>query len=176
MARRLIFLAILVIGFTGLAWSQARDYSWEAYAQASSTNTNLIFGNPAGGVRLGTTWKPVPSFGLVADVGLQSGSGGSGSFSYTTFMGGPRIYSGERIRLSGFLQALGGAYRAATTLNSKKSTDWNYLCGGGAGFDMRLTDHIALRPLEYDLLIAGRDPSGVFVARLSAGLVFRFGR
>jgi hypothetical protein len=139
------------------------------------TNTNLIFGDSAGGVRLGTTWKPVPFFGLVADVGFQSGSGNSGSFNYTTFMGGPRFYSGESFRLSGYLQLLGGVYRAGTTINSRKSTDWNSLFGGGAGFDIRLTNHIALRPLEYDLLIAGKNPSAVLAARVSTGLVFRIG-
>jgi hypothetical protein len=78
-ARRLVFLTIL--GLASSAWSQATNYSWEVYAQPSLTNTNLIFGDSAGGVRLGTTWKPVPSFGLVADVGRSSGAGPASTYA-----------------------------------------------------------------------------------------------
>ena len=175
MMQHVILLTIFVIGLADAARSQTRDHSWETAVQASSTNTNLIFGDSATGFRFATTWKPAPRFGLVADFASQSGSSSSQEFSFNTLMGGPRVYSGEGIRLSGFLQALGGVYKSSVTVNARKSTDWNYIWGGGAGFDIRVTNHIALRPLEYDLLWAGSDPAPLLIARVSSGVVFRFG-
>jgi opacity protein-like surface antigen len=167
--RHHIFSAVLVIGLAGSALSQTTNHSWEVHAQVSQTNTNLIFGESAVGFRLGTAWKPSPSFGLVADFSSQPNSG-SKEISFTSFMGGPRVYSDERYRLSGFLQALAGAYRSAT----RQSTSWNYIWGAGAGVDIRVTEHVALRPLEFDLMLLGSNPSGVLAARASSGLVFRF--
>jgi hypothetical protein len=172
MTQRLIFL---VIGLACSAWSQVANHSWEVYAQASATNTDLVLGGKVAGFRLGTAWTPDRPFGLVADFGLQSTSDRSGNFSFTTIMGGPRICSREHSRLSGFLQAWGGAYRAGVTVNSHKTTEWQSIWGGGAGVNIRLTDLLILRPLEYDLLLAGRDPSAVLAPRVSSGLVFRFG-
>jgi hypothetical protein len=172
MAQRLIFLVLLV---SGVAWSQTANHSWEAYAQASLTKTDSILGDSATGFRLGTSWKPDPAFGLVLDLASQSGSG-TRKFTYTTFMGGPRFYSAENFRLSGFVQALGGAYRASTTSQFQKSAQWGYILGGGAGFDIRLVDHLALRPVEYDLMFLGGGGGVTLVPRVSSGLVFRFGR
>jgi hypothetical protein len=172
MAQRLIFL---ILFFSGASWSQTANHSWEGYAQASLTKTESILGDSATGFRVGTVWKPDPAFGLVADFASQSGSG-IGKSTYATFMGGPRFYSAENFHLSGFLQALGGAYRASKISQLQKSTQWGYIVGGGAGFDIRLVDHLALRPLEYDLMFLGSGSGVTLVPRVSSGLVLRFGR
>jgi|ERR1700731_2509822 len=172
MAQRLIFLVLLV---SGAAWSQTANHSWEGYVQASGTKTESILGDSATGFRVGTVWKPEHQFGLVADFASQSVSG-SGKSTYATFIGGPRFYSAENFRLSGFLQALGGAYRTSKISQFQKGTQWGYIVGGGAGFDIRLVDHLALRPLEYDLMFLGSGSGVTLVPRVSSGLVLRFGR
>ena len=170
MVQRVIFF---VLFFSGGSWSQTT--TWEAYAQASHTKTESIVEGSATGFRVGTVWKPDPAFGLIADFASQSSSG-IGKSSYATFISGPRFYSAENFRLSGFLQALGGAYRASKISQFQKSTQWGYIVGGGAGFDIRLVDHLALRPLEYDLMFLGSDSGVTLVPRVSSGLVLRFGR
>jgi hypothetical protein len=169
---RFFIVAAVVFGSVSAGWAQNTNHSWEVYAQASRTNTDLIFAESAIGFRVGTVWKPEPSFGVVADFALQPDSG-SKEHSFTSLLGGPRFYSPEHYRLSGFLQALGGAYRAGVP---GQSAHWDYMWGGGTGVDIRLAEHIALRPLEFDLMFIGGDAGPLLTARGSSGIVFSFGR
>lgn len=148
---------------------EAMDHSWEVHAEVSSSNTQTLLGERGTGFRTGATWKPDPAFGLVTDFEFQPGSR-----SFTSAMGGPRFYSGEHYRLSGFLQALGGGYRAKAS--SVTGAAWHYRWGGGGGVDIRITHNVVFRLFEYDLTFIGADSGPLLCARGASGLVFRFGR
>ena len=138
---------------------------------------------------------------LVADVGgyddsqLQlSGTGANqpvtvnSSGTAFTYLFGPRFTLGKQRRVSVFAQVLAGGVHASAvtvancTVACTPLPSQNALAiTGGGGLDIRLTHHIALRPIqaEYMLTRFAAVPSGSSASqndlRLSAGLVFRFG-
>jgi len=138
---------------------------------------------------------------LVADVGgyddsqLQlSGTGANqpmtvnASGTAFTYLFGPRFTLGKQRRVSVFAQVLaGGVHASAVTVTNCSGSACTPLPSqnalaitGGGGVDIRLTHHIALRPIqaEYMLTRFAAVPSGSSASqndlRLSAGLVFRF--
>jgi len=138
---------------------------------------------------------------LVADVGgyddsqLQlAGTGANlpitvnASGTAFTYLFGPRFTLGKERRASVFAQVLGGGVHASAVTVTNCTTACTPLpvqnalaITGGGGVDIRLTRHIALRPIqaEYMLTRFAAVPSGGSASqndlRLSAGLVFRFG-
>jgi hypothetical protein len=136
---------------------------------------------------------------LIADIGgyddsqlLLTGTGANlpitanASGTAFTYLFGPRFTLGKERRVSVFAQVLvGGVHASAVTVANCSCTPLpaqNALAmTGGGGVDIRLTHHIALRPIqaEYMLTRFAAIPSGSNAnqndLRLSSGLVFRFG-
>jgi len=138
---------------------------------------------------------------LVADVGgyddsqLQlAGTGANqpitvnASGTAFTYLFGPRFTLGKEKRVSVFAQVLAGGVHASAVTVANCTTACTPLPAqnalamtGGGGVDIRLTHHIALRPIqaEYMLTRFAAVTSGSSTnqndLRLSSGLVFRFG-
>jgi hypothetical protein len=157
-------------------------HSGEIYALASAGASDTFPQESTGdkrsaaGFRLGGVWKPAPFIGLVADFGRHSASNSSDSFSFTTIMIGPRVYSHETFHLSGFAHLLGGVHRTAVTVASGPSTEWRSLWSAGAGVDIRLKGGLAFRAVEGDLMLVGHSPGPLLGGRISSGFVYRFGQ
>lgn len=167
-----IFLSIIAVLLPYVAGAQHEQPNrpGEIYALASALGGEDIPGStPAAGFRIGGAWRPSPSTGLVADFGRHFVSDSHASF--TTFMAGPRFYSGEHYRTSGFVQFLLGAQWTAFMGASSQPTDWNFVLAPGAGVDFRLTNRLVFRAVEVDLHLS-RGPG---LARISSGFAFRFG-
>jgi outer membrane protein OmpA-like peptidoglycan-associated protein/opacity protein-like surface antigen len=143
-------------------------------------------------------------FGLVADFGgydnskvtlfspTASRTFDSDGTAYT-YLFGPRFSYRHYERVTPFVQALiGGATATSVTIAgcagdpscTPLSSENSFAASLGAGFDIKLTHHIALRLIEGDFLLtnfrspfAGNqsDQSWQKNVRLSSGLVFRFG-
>ena len=119
--------------------------------------------------------------GLVADAGgirLQN----------TTFqyLFGPRL-NWRMSRFTPYLQTLVGGQRFSNGLDPSSTTPRlaaaqnNFAAAIGGGIDYNLTNHIALKPIQVEYLVAEVSPAARdlnFVQnnlRYSAGVVFRFG-
>jgi hypothetical protein len=110
-----------------------------------------------------------------------------------TYLFGPRLSFRRYERFTPFFQALiGGAYASSVTVSGCSGSTTCTVLGSnnafaaafGAGFDIKINNHIAIRPFEGDFLLThfqNAFPVGVQQAgwqknvRFSSGIVFRFG-
>jgi hypothetical protein len=172
----MIRLGTLLLAVTTISSiSPAQDtvpYQTEIYAMASSLRgqNGIGEGGPsAAGFRVGGAWQPVSRLNFLIDVSHHFVADQNSSF--TTIVAGPRIFSREAFRLSGFAQFLAGSQRATTGGSAVLREGWHLVAAPGAGLDIRLTDRFVLRPLELDLPVT----QGLPLLRVSSGLAFRFG-
>jgi outer membrane protein OmpA-like peptidoglycan-associated protein/opacity protein-like surface antigen len=140
-------------------------------------------------------------FGLVADFGGYDNSkvtlfspSASNTFDSDgtayTYLFGPRFSYRHYERVTPFVQALiGGATAASVTIAgctgdpscNPLASENSVAAAVGAGLDIKLTHHIALRLIDADFLVTNfRNPFSANQSwqknvRLSSGLVFRFG-
>ena len=140
-------------------------------------------------------------FGLVADFAgfdnskvtlfspIASRTFDSDGTAYT-YLFGPRFSYRKYERVTPFFQALlGGVHASSVTIAgctgdpscTPLASENSLAAAVGAGFDVKLTHHLALRLIEGDFLLTNFDPfppnnkSWQKNVRLSSGLVFRFG-
>jgi hypothetical protein len=159
-----LLMLSLLTSAASAQWEQ-QDHSSEIYALASASDTSPGSATAAG-FCFGGAWKPSPRVGLVANFGRHFVSGAH--LSFNTFMVGPRFYSEEQYRLSGFFQVLAGAEHTTT---AGQPTNWNVVLAPGVGADIRLTDRLVWRAVAVDLTLT-RGPG---LLRVSSGFAFRLG-
>lgn len=168
MVRAFVVLVFITSPLLGVAQSSFDRSSGEIFAMGSSLN--YAGSTNAAGVCLGGAWRPSPDLGFVIDFGRNFIS--DSHVSFTSLMGGVRLYSGERFRTSGFFHVLFGAQRTAYSAGFGPPATWGLVFVPGAGVDIRLTDRITFRALQLDLTLS-RSPVG---PRASSGFVFNFGQ
>ena len=116
--------------------------------------------------------------GLVADFGGYANTAAGKNDRLLTYMFGPR-FNWRHSRLNPYAQFLfGGAY---LWNNPQYSTTQNaFATAAGGGLDYRLTDHIAIKPIQVEYLMTQLNSANGFGShqngvRYSAGVVFRLG-
>jgi opacity protein-like surface antigen len=119
------------------------------------------------------------TLGLVADIGGYANTRTGIDDKLLTYMFGPR-FNWRRARLTPYAQFLfGGAYvwnnpaGVSTTQNA-------FATAAGGGLDYRLTDRIAIKPIQVEYVMTQIDSARGFGShqndvRYSAGVVLRFG-
>jgi opacity protein-like surface antigen len=127
--------------------------------------------------------------GLVADLGANYvGNAGGLQLQNTTFeyLFGPR-FNWRKSRFTPYVQALVGGQRFSNGLDPSSTTPRlgtsqnNFAAAFGGGVDFNLTNHIAVKPIQLEYLMAQTSAGAGnlnFVQnnlRYSAGVVFRFG-
>ncbi len=127
--------------------------------------------------------------GLVADLGANNIGSVSGiPLDNTTFtyLFGPR-FNWRLARFTPYVQTLVGGARFSNAYDPGSSspllgvTENSFAAAIGGGVDFRLTDHIALKPLQVEYFMTQLPSTVVNVnqvqnnLRYSAGIVFRFG-
>jgi len=153
---------------------------YEVYAQGSAIGNGAMNGNftkflgPAPGFRVGAAVNSAYRLGLVGDFGYYRFSDHTGRASLATLMIGPRVFTPERFRSSWFLQGLVGGARWSVDSVPQKFTHRKLIASLGGGLNIRLTDHLALRPFEMEFVLANTR-SQTLDARFSSGFVIRFG-
>ena len=112
-------------------------------------------------------------FGIVGDFGAYHNSPLGVSLNTYTFLVGPR-FSLRAGRVTPFVQTLFGGAHMNAAANGVSAGLTPFAMSAGGGVDLRLSQHIALRPqVDY---IALRSSGQTFNAgRAAIGLVFRFG-
>ena len=125
------------------------------------------------------------SFGLVADLGGYH-NGDDSNFNPTTFsyLFGPRYNVVRTSRMTPYVQALFGGVHASTSLfdpiSGNSFTQNSVAAAVGGGVDVRVTDHIAVKPFQLEYFVTrlsnlwGPNDAQNNL-RYSAGVVFRFG-
>jgi hypothetical protein len=114
--------------------------------------------------------------GLVADFGGYANTRADNRLM--TYLFGPR-FNWRLSRLNPYVQFLfGGAYAWSGPQYAVKQNAFATAAGGG--LDYRLTDHIALKPIQVEYVMTQIDSTSGFGShqndvRYSAGVVFRFG-
>jgi outer membrane immunogenic protein len=115
-------------------------------------------------------------FGVVFDAGgyHTNESGVSGHvFSY---MFGPRISYRSSSRLTPFGQVLLGGARATASGGGASGSLNSFAAGVGGGLDVKATERIAIRVVQAEYIFTHFAGVRQNNARVSAGVVFRFGR
>lgn len=170
-----VLVAVLCLG--GVAAAQDRnefrrfDINWNVLSYSRQGSTNNYGGT------LGFTVHINPRWGIVADAGIHEESGGG--LETTTYRFGPKITKRIGPRWSAFGQFLaGGTHLSIPSLGALSPTanGFSMLAGGGVDFGIRRW--FAIRAVEggYSGLYVDRPGLGWSNgARVSAGIVFRFG-
>ena len=190
-------------------WDESQDYPkvewflgysfWRAMPTSSSNRIGYLHGGSTS-----VAYNFNRYLGLVADFAGFDDSrltlfnpAGSQTFdasgSAYTFAFGPRFSYRRHEKFTPFIQALfGGAHASSVTISgcsgnpacTPLGSDTAFTTLLGAGFDVKLNRHIALRLFEGDFLLThfknptsttGQDRGWQDNARFSTGIVFRFG-
>jgi len=185
MARYLLsVLAVLLFAVFSVAQSSDHVEVFGGYSYMNPEFTSTS--NSVSGWDLSATVKIVRQVGIVADfsgfspTGATTGNVSAAFASYHTFMGGPQVSIGIG-RIKPFARFLMGATRGSLTHpDSQFGGDFSpFTYGGGGGVDLGLDRWLAVRGqvdwLHIGSTVSNRQGSSVGnVARISAGLVFRF--
>ena len=127
------------------------------------------------------------SWALIGEVSSQRASnidGTAADLTLTSFLGGPRFTLSLRKRIVPFAQLLlGGAHASSGALTPAASgaagSANSFAMTAGGGVDVKLSSHLSLRAFQMDYYLTRFD-NGVNSEqnnfRISAGIVFRFGR
>ncbi len=122
-------------------------------------------------------------FGVVGDFGGNYNSPGAGPFGPSgadvkahTFLFGPRFSYRSGGRMTMFTHALfGGAHGSAGAFGFSAS-DTAFAMALGGGFDVGLTEAVAIRAVQLDYLMTRFGGNRQNNVRLVIGLVVRFGK
>ncbi|HTM88982.1 MAG TPA: outer membrane beta-barrel protein [Terriglobales bacterium] len=143
-------------------------YSYLRFDSASMGLPHQI--NLNGWAATGTVYVYKPWLGVVADFSGNYGKKYGLAFNAYNFLTGPEL-AYRRHRNTIFIRGLVGMARN----NISGATNSGLEYGGGAGLDIRLRQHFAVRAFQADYLKThtfGVDQTNI---RVSAGLVFRWG-
>ena len=177
--RRLLCLVGVVLVFALSAAAQnapkaevAFGYSYvRANAGGEGFNLHGGSGQIAGNVN---DW-----FGIVADFGGHRLSQTIGGVDVTgtlfTYAFGPRISYRKHERVTPFVQALfGGARLRVEALGTSESENAFAMALGG-GFDVKVRQNVAIRLVQAEYVLTRFGGESQNNARISAGIVFRWG-
>jgi Outer membrane protein beta-barrel domain len=116
-----------------------------------------------------TSW-----LGIVGDFGAYHSSPSGVGLDTYTYLAGPRFSLRKNARVTPFAQVLfGGAHLSAGAAGFSASIN-PFVMSAGGGIDLRVSQHVALRP-QFDYLnfrASGQTGNG---GRPSLAVVFRFG-
>jgi Outer membrane protein beta-barrel domain len=175
---RYLFCVLAVLLFAGFSAAQSSDHVevFGGYSYMNPDFTSTV-SNGASGWDVSATVNVMRHAGIVADfsgfspTGANAGNVSPASAAYHTFLGGPQA-SIRMGRIKPFARFLMGATRGSLTHPGNQfGGDFSHFTyGAGGGVDLELDRWFALRG-QVDWLHVGSQGN---VARVSAGLVFRF--
>ena len=148
---------------------------FEAQAVASTIGGDFTGSRgPASGFRISGTYNQRPWLGWVVDGGRYQFSDDAFQSETTTLMVGPRFsdYDG---RVNFFVQSLFGSAKVRTRSPAGDVPGTRFASAFGGGLDIGISRHVAFRLFEAEFLSAGGGKNAMNSARVSSGVVFRFG-
>jgi hypothetical protein len=182
-----VLLLLISIPAAGQSLPRADVFGGYTYTNTHSSNGDSSNYN---GASVGAAYYPSTWFGVAADVGRSTASGfkdstgahNVASSSATHYLFGPRFRLGNS-RFTPFIETLVGGVNRSNLMASNGSIlvgaqkSFGILAGGG--LDIKLTSHIAIRPIDVGLLSTWFSPgAGIHNSQddvsLSSGIVLRW--
>jgi hypothetical protein len=156
-----LFLSSTARGQETPAAELSAGYSYFRAGGHNGANLNGASISMAGNVN---SW-----FGVVGDYGFyhHQPSGGT-ALNLHTFTVGPRFSYRSSSRVTPFGQVLAGGFHGLTT------NGFSLIVGGG--LDVRVSDLIAIRPVQLEYVLLRAQGDSLNSGRVSAGIVFHFGK
>lgn len=153
-----------------------------SYVRFNPGSTSGLTGLNLNGGGANVAFNPSHVFGIVADfggthTGNVSGPGSSGTLY--TYLFGPRFSYRRSNRFTPFGQILVGGAHGSASFGVTTAAVNSFAMSFGGGLDVKVTDHIAVRPAQVDYLMTRFDLTGTGRTaqnnlRYSAGVVFRW--
>jgi len=175
--RKLFILLGLILMAAGSA--AAQDYpKAEIFGGYQYIRLNPGGGNCQGGAgsvagNLNHWFGVVGDFGACKVTGQPSGS----SAHLVNYLFGPKLTYRSRGRLSPFAQVLFGGERVSVSASGLGSTsDSSFAMAFGGGADYEMTNHVAIRLIQAEYLYTKFGGTHQNNGRISAGIVYRWGK
>ncbi len=107
-------------------------------------------------------------FGIAGDYGVYHFQPSfSGGLNIHTFTVGPRFSVRSGSRVTPFGQVLVGGFHGLDTNG--------FAMSAGGGLDVKVSEHVAIRAFQVEYMLLHAQGDSLNCARVSAGIVFRFG-
>lgn len=182
--RRFIVLVAAVITFAAIAYAQdgADTPKGELFIGYNVQHSNLanesLGTTNLSGANAQATVFMRKNLGITADVSyafgdnvLQSGE----NARRLTYLAGPTYALHTESSVTPYIHALFGLDHERISIpNFTDFTDNAFAFALGGGFDFKLAQHIAVRPVQLDYIRTDHDSSGQNNFRYSAGVTFKF--
>lgn len=167
--KRLLFVASLVM-LSGFAASSVSAQSVDASVSYSYFRLGGSGGQDQNGISGSVAYNPNRWLGIVGDFGGYHASPSGVSLNTYTYLFGPRVSLRNGSGFTPFAQALVGGSRI--TASGFPSSD-QFAYSVGAGVDIRMLPHLALRP-QVDYVGLNTNGGHTNCARVSVGFVVHF--
>ena len=177
MMKKIAVLGVFFLVFSLAAMAQdypkAEVFGGYSYVHSSILSTGFNFNGASGSI----AYNPHPNWGLVADIGGYHTNTLGADASVVTYLFGPKIASRSNERFTPFAQALfGGAHIGSGVLGVSEN---GFALALGGGVDANVNYNVAVRVGQVEYLLTkfndGLNDRQTSV-RISAGVVFRFGK
>ncbi len=166
--------AILLLSVSAAAQEtpQAEVSAGYSFFRISESGSSSNFNGGSGSIAFNVNhW-----LGVVGDVGAYHNSDFGVSSNVYTYQFGPRISFRGSGRVTPFAQVLvGGAHLTASAGGSSGSIN-SFAMSAGGGVDFRANEYMAIRAIQAEYVFTHFAGVRQNNARISAGVVFRFGR
>jgi opacity protein-like surface antigen len=179
MRKLLTLLAVLLA--SGLTAAAQDAPKFEGFLGYTYDHVSPPSGVPSFGLNGGSgsiSFNPIPALGIVADFGgYHTGNiaGQPVSLTLYTYMFGPK-FAVRRGRFTPFAQGLfGGVHGGVSAAGFGSSSGNAFSMALGGGLDARVAQHVAIRIIQAEYLMLRDSGTTLNTARISAGVVFRFG-
>ena len=172
--RQALWLMLLVL-FVPLE-ARAQDapkgelFGGYSYFHASGGGSGLNGGN------LSITENVNKWFGGVLDFSAHHGSFAGSGVNVVTIAYGPVFSYRKDPRVTPFFHVLLGAVRGSSGYLGISKADTEFAITAGGGVDLKVGEHLAVRVVQADYVSSHFLSTTQNNFRISAGLVFRFGR
>jgi opacity protein-like surface antigen len=137
---------------------------------ATGSNCHGGAGSVAG--NLNHWFGVVGDFGACKVTGLASGD----SAHLVNYLFGPKLTYRSRGRLSPFAQVLFGGERIGGSSGGVSASDSSFAMAFGGGADYEMTNHVSIRLFQGEYLYTKFGGTHQNNARISAGIVYRWGK
>jgi hypothetical protein len=114
-------------------------------------------------------------FGIAADFGAAYKSQSGVSFHNYTYTFGPQVSWRHNPKFTPFAHFLAGGFRATASLSGSSASDNGFAMMFGGGVDVKATEHLALRGIQFDWLsLHSNGATDNNNMRISTGVLFRY--
>jgi opacity protein-like surface antigen len=175
--RKLLILMGLILFTAGSAVAQdypkAEIFGGYQFIRLNPGGSNCQGGAGSVAGNLNHWFGVVGDFGACKVTGLPSGT----SAHLVNYLFGPKLTYRSHGRLTPFAQVLfGGEHASGSASGIGSASDSSFAMAFGGGADFEMTNHVSLRLIQGEYLYTKFGGAHQNNARISAGVVYRWGK